>query len=360
MGFFYFNDFMKIFITVFLSFLLISCGNDKKSDKKNIERSNTNIQKADQNSNISQAYREALQNINLAIRNDINNKDLYLQRAQLLSEIKDYDAAISDVNRAIAIDSANVDAYLLLSDIYSESGNLAKVRDVLEKALQKDPNHAPTHIKIAELFLYAKNHEQSLKHADLAIKSDMYNANAYFIKGFNFMEMGDTTKAISSFQTAVEQKPDFIDAYLQLGLLYSMQDNPLALEYLNNIFEIEPNHREALYTYAMYAQTHEMFNEAIQAYTKLANAYPSFKEAHYNLGYVHMYYLTLYREATIYFTDAIRAEPNYYQAYYNRGYSFELMGDIANAAKDYKKALSIKPDYTLAAKGLERVEQTNF
>jgi Tfp pilus assembly protein PilF len=70
-----------------------------------------------------------------------------------------------------------------------------------------------------------------------------------------------------------------------------------------------------------------------------------------------MYYLQLYRDATHHFTDAIEVDPSYFQAYYNRGYCFELMGDINNAAKDYRKALEIQPDYDLAANGLSRVTE---
>jgi len=33
------------------------------------------------------------------------------------------------------------------------------------------------------------------------------------------------------------------------------------------------------------------------------------------------------------------------------------MGDVNNAAKDYRKALEIQPDYDLAAKGLSRVTE---
>src|SRR5690606_25905219 len=228
---------MRVVIVVFLSFLVLACGEEKKEGGNIQKKSASDIQQQSEVSNVPQIYKIALQNINLAIRNDINNTDLYLDRAQLLLDIKEYEAAIDDVNRALAIDSTMMDAYLKLSQIYAASGNMKAVKDVLDKALQIDPTYAPHHIKIAELFLYVRNHEQSLKHADLAIKHDMYNANAYYLKGFNFMEMGDTAKAISSFQTAVEQKPDFVDAYLQLGLLYSMQNNPLALEYLKNIFE---------------------------------------------------------------------------------------------------------------------------
>lgn len=298
-----------------------------------------------------------LQNINQALREDVNNQNLYLERARLYVGLKDFNSAIADAERALAIDSSNTDAYIILSEIYSKNGQMGEVKETLERGLRAHPDNSELHVKLGELYFYVKNNKKSLEQADEAIKYDIYNAQAYYLKGFNFLEMRDTAKAISSFQTAVEQDPDFIDAYLQLGLIYSLKNDPLALAYINNVLELDSNHKEALYSYAMYAQEHQMYNEAIKAYTKLAKIYPHFREAYYNLGYIHMYYLQLYREATYHFTDAIEVDPNYYQAYYNRGYSFELMGDIRNAELDYKKALSIKPDYDLAAKGLSRVEE---
>ena len=163
-----------------------------------------------------------------------------------------------------------------------------------------------------------KNNERSLKNADLAIKYDQFNAKAYYLKGYNFLELGDTAKAISSYRTAVEQDPEFLEAYLELGLIFSLKDDPIAIQYYNNALEVDPTEKRALYSKGMFEQEHELYNEAIQTYYAATKAHPEFKEAYYNLGYVHMYYLRLYREALPYFTDAVEIDPNYYQAYYNK------------------------------------------
>jgi len=184
----------------------------------------------------------------------------------------------------------------------------------------------------------------------------MYNAQAYFLKGFNFLEMGDTTRAVSSFQTTVEQDPEHFEAYMQLGLLNSIKGDSLAIDYFENALEVEPNNKEAMYGIAMFQQENEMYNEALKTYHEILEYHPNFREAHYNLGYVHMYYLQLYRQASLHFSDAIEVDPNYYQAYYNRGYCFELLGDVNNAIKDYQQSLAIEPSYDLAAKGISRVK----
>ena len=227
---------------------------------------------------------------------------------------------------------------------------------ILDKANRLYPENSEVHEKYSKIYLIGKNNSKSLQYADLAIKYDIYNPEAYYLKGYNFFELGDTSKAISSYRTAIEQNPDYFDPYLQLGVIFSQKNDPLALEYFKNAIEVKPSDKVALYSKAMYEQEHEMYNEAMQTYHDAIELHPDFKEAYHNLGYIHLFYLKLYRESQQYFTKAVEIDPRYIQAYYNRGYSFELLGDIGNAEKDYKYALSIDPTYDLAAQGLTRLK----
>lgn len=298
----------------------------------------------------------ALAAINLKIREDINNPELYVERSDIYLEIGQTADAIDDLDRAFRIDSTNLKVLMAQADLFTRGGRIEASMRILERARKFHPEHSDLYVRMAELLLIGKNYKESLKYADLAVKYDIYNAKAYYIKAYNFLETGDTSRAISSFQTSIEQNPDYYDGYLQLGLLYSSLHNPLAIDYFNNALEVRPNDRDALYAKGMFQQNHDLLNEAMQTYTQAMKAHPDFREAYYNMGYLHMFYLQLYSEALKYFTQAIEADPQYYQAYYNRGYSFELMGDIGNAEKDYRKSLEIKPDYTMAAQGLERLK----
>ena len=293
--------------------------------------------------------------LNEAVRNDINNIDLYLKRAQYYIDNEDPKAGISDIDRAYRLDTNYLPTLLMQSSFLYKNGKLNMGLSILEKAKVLYPKNSDLYAHLSELFLIAKNNPKSLANADLAIKYDIYNAKAYYLKGYNFLEIGDTAKAISSYRTAIEQAPDYFDAYLELGLIFSAKDDPIALDYYKNALKVDSTEKRALYSKGMFEQEHEMYNEAMATYIKAVKIHPDFKEAHHNLGYIHLFYLKLYRESQKYFTDAIEADPRYIQAYYNRGYSFEMLGDINNAAKDYRKALSINPTYDAAAKGLSRL-----
>lgn len=293
--------------------------------------------------------------INNQIREDIKNPDLYLERANLYVGKNDLESAKADLDRAYLIDTSSLKPLLAVTDYWLNIGKIGYALSVLEKADRNHPENAEVHIKLSELYLIARNNKKALEYADLAVKFDMFNAKAYYFKGFNFMELGDTNKAISSYQTAVEQDPNYFEAYVELGLVHALRKDHLALVYYDNALEIRPGERNVLYSKGMFQQENGLINEAIQTYYKATQLFPDFREAHFNLGYVHMNYLKINREAVKYFTNAIEVDPKYYQAYFNRGYCFEIMGDINNAEKDYRYALLLKPDYDNAAKGLERV-----
>ncbi len=335
--------------------LLFSCSNEKDQiEEKQLENSSKTVDEGSNNT-MEEKLDSSLVSVNVKLRNNINDASLYLERAKVYLSFGKIEEGEIDLARAVKIDSSDITNLLTQADFYLQRGKLNRSLAILEYASKVEPKNSKIYEELSELFLIAKNNKMSLQFADLAVKHDMFSAQAYYLKGYNFMEMGDTTKAISSYQTAVEQDPEFYEAYLELGLLHAVLDDPIAIDYYNNALSIKPEDRNTLYSKGMFEQEHEMYNEAIQTYYEATKQFPDFREAHYNLGYIHMFYLKLYREATRYFTDAIKVDPNYYQAYYNRGYSFELLGDINNAARDYQKALAIQPDYTLAASGFERV-----
>ena len=53
------------------------------------------------------------------------------------------------------------------------------------------------------------------------LKIDETIAKGYFLKGMCYKESGDTTRAISSFQTACEQDNQYYDAYVETGRLFA-------------------------------------------------------------------------------------------------------------------------------------------
>ncbi len=299
----------------------------------------------------------AMDSLTAIIRLEPDNADLYWKRAGLFLEEKQPDSALSDINRAITLNPANAGYYVRLSDIYLVKGMAKQCREALEKAITLDNQETEAYLKLAELSLYFRDYERVQLYTDEALRIEKGNARAYFIKGFADKEKGDTTGAIRNFRLAVDADQQYYEAYIQLGILFTISGSKLAVDYLNSALNLKPQSIEAMYNLAMYYQETGDYNKAMELYHNILQIDPRYKFAYFNLGYIHLFYLQVYREGVKYFSQAIEADPRYVEAYYNRGYCRELMGDLLNARKDYSQALAMRTAYPLALEGMKRLDQ---
>lgn len=287
----------------------------------------------------------SIDRLNLLIQKEPRNAKFLHSRARIYIGMKKFDEAFKDVQAAIAIDSAQSTFYMSLADIYFAGKKSLASKNALEKAIKLDPHNKDANLKLAELYLFVKKHALSIQYIDAVLQEDKYNPKAYFMKGMNFKEAGDTVKAISSFQTASEQDPRYYDAFMQLGVLFGLKNNPLSVQYFTTAISLQPNNEEAYYGRAMFLQEHGQAERAIEDYKRIQSINPRNKYAHYNQGYIYLVIFEKYDAAVGYFSNAIMIDPEYTEAYFNRGLAYELSGNEASAKNDYLKALKISQSY---------------
>jgi tetratricopeptide (TPR) repeat protein len=290
------------------------------------------------------------------VKADSLNPETYYLRAKLYLDYKDVNRALADINKAIQLDDDNSDYFVTLADIYLATGRIPNCMDALKKAEELSPSNNNALLKLAEVYLILQDYSNTFAYTKKALDNDLINPVAHFIRGYAYMELGDTTLAIKNLEVAADQDQSYYEAYIELGLLYSSQASPLATGYLQTATRIEPNRPEGYYLLGMSYQEQENIPKAIETYEKLITISPDYKEAHYNLGYVNLVYINDFPKAVNYFTKAISLDPAYTDAIFNRGYSYELMGDYANARKDYLMALELVPNYERSVTGLNRLD----
>lgn len=251
---------------------------------------------------------------------------------------------------------SNAEQYLQQANMFLQKNQSRQAKEALEKCLSIDPENIRAMLKLAEIHTIVKLYDQSNAYINKLLEIDPNNALAYFMKGYNYKEMGDTGKAISNMQTAVEKNQEYYDAHLQLGILYASKRNPVAVNYYKNALNIKPKSAEAHFDLAVYYQHADDLNKAIEEYTTIITSIDStYSRAYYNLGYIHSELLGLNKEARNYYGNAAKHEPNYLEALYMRGLMSERLGDIANARRDYESVLKINSQYSLAIEGIKRI-----
>jgi tetratricopeptide (TPR) repeat protein len=303
------------------------------------------------------SYSSTYDSLTQLISNEPANAALYAARSANLLKLEKYNPAMVDIDKAIELDSINGAYYVQKAEILIDQKEIGKAKMMLDDAVKVTPGSTEVMLKIAEIYLWAGDYQKTMNWANAALGFDEYLAEAYYLKGMAHEYSKDTLKAVSSFQTAVEQDASHYLSYMQLGKLYAIEKHELAEAYFSNAIIANEQSIEAYYARGLHRQNVNNAKGAIQDYERIIELEPNHVAAHYNIGYVRLILMEQVDSAQYYFEKAFTAEPSYSDAQYMWGYCLELQGDKQEAVAKYKKVLAQDDTHSLAAKGLNRLTE---
>jgi len=331
---------MKYYILLLAIIVLTACEN--KSSVKN-----ETVKKV--------SFGNGYDSISTLINDDISNAELYAARGYWLLNNERLDDAIPDFQRAIDLDSMNGKYYVAKSEVLIAQKQIGLAKALLDEAIHKSPGSTEIMLKTSEIYLWAGDYQKTIDWANAALGFDQYLAQAYYLKGMAHEFSKDTIKAVSSFQTAVEQNPNDYNSYMQLGKLYAIEKHELADAYYANAIRIKPKSIETFYARGLYRQNLNKAKEALEDYNMIIELEPNHVAANYNIGFVKLMLLEQPDSAMSYFEHAANYAPDYADASYMWGYCLELENEIPKALIKYQETLIIDDTHTLAAKGVNRL-----
>jgi tetratricopeptide (TPR) repeat protein len=338
----------KYTVFIFFVFLFCSC-NNKSSEEISIDNKRADSLSIKLNS-------PELKEVNADLLKNPSSPELYNKRAKVYLSLKQITEAGYDAKRAVDMDSTKAEYYLTLVDVYYAQNQTRLAKDLLELTGRKFPKNTESLLKLSELYFLVKQYQKGVEYVNKALKIDEHLAKAYYIKGSIYRESGDTAKAISSLETAVEQDNQFTDAFYDLGILYAARKNPIAFEYYNNVLAVNPRHTDARYARAKLMQDLGKIDEAINEYLELIKLNPACEFCYYNLGAVYLELKKDNKKALSYFTKAIEIKPDYTEAYFARAYTYTKLKDKVSAKADYNMCLKIQPNFDIAAEALNELK----
>jgi tetratricopeptide (TPR) repeat protein len=152
--------------------------------------------------------------------------------------------------------------------------------------------------------------------------------------------------AITAFQKVISLKPNFTDAYYNMGVALKDQGKMAeAIEAYKKALSIKPDYVDACYNMADILKDQGKLNEAIESYKKALSIKPDYAEAYNNLGVILKVQGKL-EEAIEAYRKALSLKPDYADAYYNIAYALKDQGGkLEEAIEACKKSISLKPDY---------------
>lgn len=288
------------------------------------------------------------------IAGDPKNAVLYYQRGNILMRLQLDTFAIKDFQQAAKLDSTKAEYYSAVGSLMFEHKDISGSRPWLQKAIQLNPQDPRAHLKFAKLLLFLKEYPGAFEQINTVLRQDVYNPEAYFLKGRIYQDLKDTSKAISSYQTALQVAPDYRDAIIQLGTIYAAKHDPVAVKYYDNAFKLDTSDVFPVYAKAVFYQEQNEQEKAKELYKECVLRDNQYANAYFNMGFILMQQDST-EKALRQFDLVTKITPNDADAYYNRGKCNEKLGKKQEAIADYKQALVFDKNYKDAADALKRL-----
>eukprot|EP01035_Chromulina_nebulosa_P025053 gene25053-32661_t len=180
--------------------------------------------------------------------------------APVIDEKDDWEAGYKWVIEQLRADYESVcsEFEIELAMVYMKKRRFDDAVNVLKAFERKDaPLRAIAGTNLSFIYFLEGDYQQAEKHADIAMKSDRYNAKALVNKGNCLYAAGDYNQARSMYLEAVGVEADCVEAIYNLGLvnlkLNNMQEASSAFDKLHTSLSNIP---EALYQLgAIYEKT---------------------------------------------------------------------------------------------------------
>ncbi|MDR2638527.1 MAG: tetratricopeptide repeat protein [Helicobacteraceae bacterium] len=242
------------------------------------------------------AYKKAIADYDQALKLDGGYIIAYIKRGDAYYYISEYKKAIADYDRAIELEPDNDATYASRANAYRNIGKYEKALADYNQTLKLNPQYERA-LKASWLINNCLNEDNikftytnSILIINMKKELNPNNAKSYYDIGEIYHKRGtpDYSQAIAYYVQAIKIDPDYIDAYMQTGSVYSdigFYDKMII--YYGKALKIDPNNTTAYaergFAYMQsgdYAKAFADYNQAIKidrdydmAYFLRANAY---------------------------------------------------------------------------------------
>ena len=149
---------------------------------------------------------------------------LYLANAQL--NLGENDAALVSATHANELDMTLVPVYLALAQAYIATGQTAKAVSVLQTYTIYMPEDTSALLQLGTAYNDSEDYEAAVEALNKAINADRRNSEAYFQRGYAYLNLDKPVLAEVDFNSALNLDPIDFDSQLGLARAYFKQGKP--------------------------------------------------------------------------------------------------------------------------------------
>jgi tetratricopeptide (TPR) repeat protein len=183
---------------------------DKASSKNNADsiiadqdQNGVHARNADVHAN-NRAYIRAITEIDLAIKEDVNNAILYYKKGTFHLSLNELDKAVLALETAISIDNTMIDAYINLANSKGKQSKYREVISILNKAEKLTNSNAKLYFNRGYAKALINEVNGAIYDFSKAISLNPNYGQAFILRGRAYMAIGNRNNACSDFNRATQ------------------------------------------------------------------------------------------------------------------------------------------------------------
>ncbi len=168
-------------------------------------------------------YKEAINILTEAIRNEPSNPLFYYYRGMAFEKNGELDKALEDYQKAVELKPDFVLSLKKEGNVYAKKAEYEKAIELYEKSLQLGDEDTTTYYNFGVCLMnMGKNEEAKEVFEKLLLRDDSYS-DAYYQLGIIYISLGDTEKAKELLLKFIEIDPENKNAALAKEILNNLQ-----------------------------------------------------------------------------------------------------------------------------------------
>ncbi len=313
------------------------------------------------------------------------NWDVYLQIAEIYTNLGDDEKAAEAYKEMLAIDPANRRLKMVLAATYARAANYDEALRLYDELLELNPNDVAIRSAVAGIYIKKREYNKAAKHYGLILRVDTVSVESKIRIGEMFYDeirkirenesneaendsaivRSDSVlveHATSIFEQITESHPSDWHAYWYLGALGSLTENDsLAVPNLRKVIDLAGWNKSAwIILSSIYFQRNDL-DKAIEVLESALEELPEDFDINFRLG---LAYTRVQRagDAARVLETAVRLDPENVQALGALALSYDNLKRHEDSDRIYEQALKIDQNnhlilnnygYSLADRGIQ-------
>ena len=252
--------------------------------------------------------------------------------------------AIAKYTKEAANNPQSAEAQANLGALYLQQQKWRQAQTCYRRAIKLNPKLVDAHLKLAKIWTHLGNDGYAANRLNQAyeLQPDLATPQQHYQLGKTLQAQNKPERAISSYQRAINSKPDLFAAYQSLAqILIQQGQKESAIALYQQSIANHPQPRLHLGLGKTLA-TLEKWHQAIESYQTASQLAPNLAEVYYHWA-LSLVQIQNDARAEKYFQKAIALKTNYAQAYYHLGKLWQKQSKWQQAIAAYQQAMTIDP-----------------